>query len=330
MFNKFSRVMLILVVSACFIISGCGEDKKVEKTCSTEPSEKAVKAASATKDIELNFVEGQVDTYKSFTSSIKRIDYISPSKGEESKKKTEIIRSSVFDQKVESVTGGLAICKITLKEITVSSKQASGEDMVFDSTDPQCKDDSMMSMIGQSYTISISKNGEIKLVDNAEAKRAGKDHIAKSLVDETVILMRHKSIQLPASDAKTIPVEGSWKDVVAAPKGSFQPTKNEKIYTLNSVKEIDGKEIANIEISSIPSSEPVSGQNFLMKSFDSKDGYTGMVQMDLTNGKILKLKDVYLSTNVGIDDSMVTEGVDAVEPDVLTISYEFIVEVTKL
>ena len=290
-------VLAVVVVCSPFVFTGCDGD------------------------VALNLSPDSSVTYKVTESSQKQVKFERPSESESSDKVTKSEMAITFDQKIISVEeDGSAIAQITVKALNYNSKNPKGSGFVFDSS----KDTNapMAALIGQSYTIKMTTDGQASLVDGKAivgAVKAGRDSkIAKALFSADSVAGRHSIAALQGREAGA----KKWIVIEKSPKGMMQSKDYEKIYELASMEDIDGQKIAVVKMTTIPAASGGMGGMFAMFGdkieSDFKDEYAGQLKLNVQTGAVVSYYENLDASWTAIDTSKNT-GEKA--PDTLTIGF---------
>lgn len=304
MFSKFLRSNIYALLAVMVVFAGC---------------EKA--------DMGLSFNVDDVTTYKAVQSTSKEVKFEQPSvnKSRVDQVGTEV--SVTFDQKIEKVEAdGSAVADITIRGIKYYSAGKKGVNYDYDSSRADEKKDALAGLIGQSYKISISRNGKVKVLDVAQISKAATNPESKALVKAAAIEARHEMVSLP-EDASAIKGKGSsWSKVVSSPKGALDSKAFEKVFTVADVKKENEKVIATVKMSAIPTDkEPEGGVvkggglGFMANAFDAKETFQGDLMFDLTAGKLVKYSEEFKTVHMVAEEAK--EGQADKGPDVLMITF---------
>ena len=216
-----------------------------------------------------------------------------------------------FTQQVQSIDNNAnAIAKITIEELKYRYETKDKPTMDFDSSDPKDQNHPLAKLIGQSYTIEIAPTGEVtKVLDVEQAraalkKRTSGSSAALQLLKPDTIKERHGTLVLPKPDKNPLQTGDNWSNIKTFYFGSMEPnsygkfyaqSSYEKIYTLKEIKNIDNRQVAIIEMNTVPApetaeqslEEQTTGVD-LSETFDSTGTYTGRLKFNLTTGKVEK------------------------------------------
>ena len=329
-----AAICLLVMAGGCAVPSGEKPAEPQAPAVKEEPSKQPAKAeeeaaqpaAAEAVKLAMKFAPGDAATYRATNEAEKSVRFEGPVpdgeafKGGRTTNRLEI----TFDQRVQSVDAkDNAITKVTIKELKYLTRIKDNTVLDFDSSRDKDASNPLAKLIGQSYTIEITPDGQVAVIetDRAEAAIRGghSDNIrlAMSILDPNAIRERHSIPALPAADKNLLYKGGSWSKIRTFNLGLMGSKSYERIYTLKDVKEIDNHQIAEVEMNVIPASE--SGQNQmpadLKKRFDNTETYTGQLGLDLTAGKVQKYSERLQVQSVTTESS--AEQKDANQPMVL-------------
>jgi hypothetical protein len=289
----------ILAVLASVFAAGCKSERQVEPPRApapqapvTTPQEIPAPAKPTEAVLALKFAEKDTATYRVITESQRSIDWEGPvPEGRSFREGQTSVRTEVmFEQEILSVNDdGSALAKITIKHLKHLASRNSIVETEFDSS--QGQDNLMAKLTGQSYTILISPSGEVlKVVDKEDITSTvqGSSPVHKRalrLISDDAIIRRHGTLTLDASGP--LSVGEKFKSTRDFSFGLMGSKSYERVYTLKELKEVDGSEIATVEMDAVPSSKvSPSSEVEVSKMFDSNDTYTGSLVFDVTTGRI--------------------------------------------
>lgn len=262
----------------------------------------ALNGCSSSAKMTLQMQPGQTASYESTTTMIKDYKFEQPTMKKADQNQTSTTITLKFDQTIADVAAdGTANADITIKGIhckVVNKNEARYE---FDSADAKYKADSLNNLIGQSYRISISPVGQVKVVDAAAIRAisiSGEGaNLAKKTLSDDAIVERH---QLPLPEnAKALSAKQSWSKVVPSPPGLLAPKTFEKIYTVTEV----GKDKVVVDMAAKESlgtkteAQPAAGSmGVFAKMFDSQDNFTGKLILNPATGSVELCEETLVST----------------------------------
>jgi len=255
-------------------------------------------------EMKLNLSPQSQTNYRVVTETGKDYVFVQPSINKTKESHTVGRVEMVFSQSVQAVdANGNATANITIKELKYLSEGAKGARFDFDSTAESDKDNPLSALIGQSYKIKISPDGQVQPLDAQAARSAIKAEnsakkVAEKLFSDNEVKVRHQVLALMDA-GKSVKNKGDkWSSIIGSSKGMLIPKSFEKIYTVADVKTQGSDRIATISMIAMPSSkraedmpkeEPEIGS--FAKMFDEKDNYTGKMVINLTNGQIISYQE---------------------------------------
>jgi len=252
----------------------------------------------------LKFTPDDLTTYKVVTEVEKSVKWEGPLPDKASAFKGGATGSRVemtFAQRIQGVDDkGNAVAQITVKGLKYLGRVKDNVVADFDSSREKDANNPLFKMVGQSYTIEISPDGQVlRIIDvsGAQAAVAGSSSASKTasvLLTPDVVKERHTIPALPAADKNRLRTGDNWSSIKAFSFDMMGSKSYEKVYTLKEIKEVNNKQIAVAEMKAIPSSEMAeelhkeqAGGAFT-KMFDNTEAYSGELALDLTAGKVQK------------------------------------------
>jgi hypothetical protein len=254
----------------------------------------------------LRFTPGESTDYKVTTEAQDSIQFegslledptIKSKNNQRNQNRTEII----FTQRIKSFDDkGNAITNITITGLKSLSIYQNNTALDFDSSEEKDKNNPLMKLVGQNYTIKISPAGQvISVVDANEARAAVGDNQQTAqktlmLLSEDEIRKRHSIPALPDVQRNTMQIGDKWSSLSTFSFRQMGPKAYERIYTLKKIENINNRQIAIIEMNAIPSPETAQqGQeeqamSLISNMFDNIETYTGKLTFDMTAGRIEK------------------------------------------
>jgi hypothetical protein len=314
MFRKMMLGLTAVIVSG-LLFSGCG---------------------TSSKKISLNFTPRQTVSYESTSKMIKDVEFDQPSMKKDKKDQTSTVVTVKFDQTVAEVgQDGTAIADVTIKAIQCKMVNKNEVRYEFDSASDKSKADSLKNLIGQSYRISISPSGTVKVVDAVKARAisiSGEGQaLAKKVFGDADIIERHQ-LPLPGADKKIVTSSKGWTQVAPSPPGLLAPKTFNKVYT---VKQIKGDTVTiTMAAKENLTEKPADGQKaaaasnmgFLAKLFDNTDDYTG--KLVLSGGIVDSYEETLVSTYTA-QDKPADAKADAA-PDTLIMRLTYVLSLKKV
>ena len=291
--------LALLIIFGCFLcLSGCSEDTLED--CKASEPDIPVKLA-------LKNTPGQSGTYRVKTMSQRKISIEGPAKenplsnnGSQTTKEVEI----VFDSSVKKITKeGNALEEITIRELKYFTEITSSTTLDFDSTKDKDPNNALSALIDHSYTIEVTPSGQVanifgiggflEFIKNTTTNF----DVAKGLLAESSIKLRH-SIPLPDANDNELLYNDTWNNIVTYDFDQMGTQSFERIYTLNHISSsVAGKLKAGIVMNAVPSMKGISGAGqedgspSVPPMADIKQTYTGSMEMDASEGILLKYQE---------------------------------------
>jgi len=205
----------------------------------------------------------------------------------------------VLTQRIQSVDpNGIAVALVTIDGVKCLYSNKSTASVDFDSSRRSDANNPIMKLIGQTYLIEFSPWNNISAVDDLpSAMMTMKDgtpsgQAGVSILYPEAIMERHGAMQLPQPGQEMLKPGDKWNRIKTFAFGKMGLKSYEKIYTLKEIRDAGGREIAVINMNTIPASEvepKYRGQQAevdVPKTFDTNDSYTGGGEFDLKAGRI--------------------------------------------
>jgi len=289
------RVSCYSLMVGCLLVlsAGCVQPPKGRSPAVVNESKPA---------LALKFTPGQVSKYRVKTETKRSVTFEGSISQEPGLKggQTGTTLEMVFTQEVEKVdANNNALVKITIDELKFEDMVKDSVVLSYDSSLRRDRSKLFTLLIGQSYTIELSSDGQVKkIVDTSKALAAVKgtstaSKRAAALLEPKAIKERHSIPALPEKAVK-LAAGQEWSKIKTYSFGLMGAKAYERIYVLKEIKEQDGHRIALVEMNAIPTSEAAeqlhleSPSNPFAKMFDSTDVYTGHLKFDATTGEVLE------------------------------------------
>lgn len=309
--DKIFGCLPAMVVCSLILISSCAPAEKETAQPKVGPEKQEPKAATkGPARFALKFTPGDSATYRVTTETERNFKLEGPLPDNVSKQGREYHRAELtFNQQIQSINDkGNAIAEITIKSLKYSSYFIIKEKRVieFDSSRDMDPNNPLAKLIGQNYTIEIAPTSEVVEVSDVNQVRSvveGESSVNKkalALLLTEMIKDRHGTIVLPDANENQLRQGDNWRNIKSFPfyfkdKNAYLGSKSyEKVYTLKEVKDVNNRQIAIIDMSTIPTSKTAKQVHKeqtardLSERFDSTGTYTGRLEFDLTSGKIEK------------------------------------------
>jgi len=331
---KYLSLYMTIIALLMLLATGCapsGEKAEIQvkprpssvlRPPSSDESRETKDEGRAGVELALKFSEGDSTTYKVITEAQRKI------KGEGALLENDKFKGGTtgnrveftFTQQIQSVDAqDNAVAKITIDKLKYSTKVKDKVTTDFDSSREKDRNSPLYNLIGLSYTIEISPEGQVsKIIDVPTIGTSGgsANQDASMLLKPEAIKLRHTIPALPASPAKRgEPVAeknklrpgDSWNNVKPFTFGMMGSKSYERIYTLKEIEDMDNRRTALIQMSAIPSAgtvaEPQEEQamGIFSKMFDNTEKYTGVLKLDLNTGKVEEYSEKLQSEWVAVD-----------------------------
>ncbi|OHB65556.1 MAG: hypothetical protein A2168_06910 [Planctomycetes bacterium RBG_13_50_24] len=337
--NKIFGFAASLILFVLILTAGCTEqagepaqnEVEPEKTAppKVEPQEQETEKTVPAKvepqeqkqpvELALKFIPEDSTTYKVTTDADKSLIWegTDPNKpkgftGGHTGRKIEI----TFTQQIQNTDDkGIAVAKITIKQLKYLIKVKNEITMDFDSSRQQDRQNPLSKLIGQSYTIQMTAFGQVsKLIDANDARAAVRgdspaDKMAANLLSPAAITERHTIPALPDSDKNQLRTGDKWSSIQNFSFDMMGSKSYEKIYTLKEIKDVENRRIAIARMEAVPSAENArdlykeQSASFFANMSDNTETYTGELKLDLTNGKIEECREKLTTEWLIVDPS---------------------------
>jgi len=290
----------------------------------------------------LQFPPEHIASYRVTTEMVKDYRFEQPSaeppKVQENQSAT--VASVTFDQRIDKVADdGSALATITVKALQYKVTEKDVTKYDFDSTAEAAASKPLSKVIGQSYTIRISPQGTVEVVDAEAIRKAvpattNDGRVAGSLFNDENIIKRHSIVALPDASKATVAVGDTWTRVEPSPPGLLAPKSYEKVYTLEKVEGPKEAPIAYVTMTATESPEPAEGgqqspgMGFMAKMFDTQETYTGSMVFDCGTGRVRSLVEK-LAVKYIAAEAPANQKPD-VGPDTLTMGLTYTTKVETL
>jgi hypothetical protein len=204
---------------------------------------------------------GEKASYESTITMIKDYKFEQPTLKKSDQNQTSTVVTVQFDQTIAEVApDGNAMADIVITGIRCKTVNKNEVRYEFDSADTKYQADPANSLIGQSYRISISPAGQVKVVDASAARAVAVSgegaNLAKKVFSDEGIIERHQ-LPLPETN-KALSAKQTWSKVVPSPPGLLAAKTFEKVYTVAEagknkvVVEMAGKESLDKKVADKP------------------------------------------------------------------------------
>jgi hypothetical protein len=228
-----------------------------------------------------------------------------------------------FNQQTQNVDDhGNAIAKITVRDIKYSLIRDGNTILGFDSADEKDRNNSLAKLIGQSYTIEIAPDGQVKKVSDTKQALAAvsgselANKVALRLLTPETIEKIHETLVLPQAGKEQLRQGQSWSNIKTFNYRALGTSSYERIYTVKEIKRQGDRQIAVVQMNAVPSSADVNslrekqGARTVSEIFgaDTTQTYAGRLEMDLSSGKIQKYSEKLQSQWLIVDPEAEQKG----------------------
>jgi len=303
----------VVVLGGLVWVQGCqtaGDESAVEAAPPVAESPSVVEpspeeqAGESDEPIELvlRFVPERTTRFKVTTQTDRRIKW----EGSTAKKPAQFRGGNtgrtvelIFAQRVERVEAdGRAVLKITVEALKYQRISQGKVVLDFDSTRPKDQNSALANLVGQSYKLEMTPQGEVlALIDMAPARRAiagatAAHRTAEGLLSDKVVRKRHEIACLVARESKAADLQDSWSKEIRFAFGMLGAKAYERVYTLDRIEKAPGGTQAVVVMKAIPSASGASAAHEgppaspLVGMFDSTDRYEGELRFDLGAGQV--------------------------------------------
>jgi hypothetical protein len=275
---------------------GCASGDRPAPTVSTQPQADESKSAV---DLTLRLTPKATAIYRATVEQEKSVAW----QGAESTKpagfedgRTDNRIEMTFEQEVQSVDAtGDAVVRITIQALKYSNHIHNRLVADFDSAKPASQSNPLVKLIGQSYTIKLSRRGEVlEIVDAAQARSvipadSPAYSVAQRLLSDDGIRDRHMLPPLAALTGEQVRPGQSWTSVKSFSFSMMGSKSFERVYTLRKVSRGDDGPVAVVEMEAIPAAGQTPGSQAatpLVASLDTTSDYDGRFVLELANGRV--------------------------------------------
>ena len=281
-----------------------------------EPSGPAVELA-------LKFVPGRATTYRITTELEKSVEW----KGAQAARPAQFTDGRTgnhieltFEQRVQQVQGdGSAVLEIAIKGLKYVGEVVNKTVLDFDSARQEDSGSPLAALVGKSYRVKMSPQGQVLEISNVEPLRQAVQgglpahRVAQRLLSDDEIRSRHEITALSAlKEGSTRPGQ-NWSSIRTFSFDDLGAKTYERIYTLKQVPTEKGGP-AVVEMRAIPSAaraeEMHKGQavNPFAKMSDNSDRYEGRLVLDLDSGQVREYSEQMQNEWIIADPAAVQTG----------------------
>ena len=310
MFSKVSVLMVVAGIGLSIFVTGCAPEAELSRPAADQAN------------LSLNFIPGSAVTYKALSEVLIDYRFEQPSVNKLEEKRSGSKIELEFVQQVESVDpAGNAVAKITIRGIKHLITSKTGVLFDFDSSREADMAKPLAKLIGQSYTIQISPNGDIKVIDVKEASnvvKSGRDEkIAAALLSDKSLSRIHRIHALPDAAGIAAKKGYSWTmSQKSHPRLQWAPKTFQKKYTVTDVKSkvVSIAMNANEDTGSDDEQSPAL-PGPLGQLFDPEESFNGQMVIELDTGIVQKYSEKFVGTYTAVDPMAKKD------PDILTMGF---------
>jgi len=285
-----------------------------DQTQQTQGTQAIPDESKSAVDLTLRFSPGSIATYRAVMEQERTVTWqgdesARPPQFKDGRSGTRI--EMTFAQAVEGVDAdGNAVVRITIEGLKYAGA-ARNASLEFDSQAGGDSTRPLAKLIGQNYRIRLSRRAEVlEVVDAVQARSAvagdSPEHqVAQRLLSDEEIRNRHAVAAMAAPKDGQVRPGQQWSSIKSFSFGSMGSKSFERVYTLKEVAAKDGRRIAVVEMSAIPSAA-MAEQPQLM--FDSMDNYDGRLELDLGSGQVREYVEQIRSEWVVADPQTMQDG----------------------
>jgi len=290
--GRLAGVVSIVLVFAMLVVAGCQTQRA--ETGKAEPSGPAVELA-------LKFVPEQAATYRLTTESWKSVEWKGAASAKPPKFTDGRTGSHVeltFEQRVEQVQDdGNAVLGITIRRVKDVIESVNKVVLDFDSARPADSDNPLAALVGKSYRVKMSSQGQVLEISNVEPVRQALQgnlpghRVAARLLSDEEIRNRHEIVALSALKDRQVHPGQTWSSIRTFSFDDLGAKTYERVYTLKQVQQDKGQ-VAVVEMKAIPSAALAEElhkrqtTNPFVSMSDNTDSYEGRLVLDLDRGQV--------------------------------------------
>jgi hypothetical protein len=259
-----------------------------------EPSGPAVELA-------LKFVPGQVATYRLTTEFYKSVEWkgspaAKPAKFTDGRTGSHV--ELTFEQRVLQVQeDGNAVLEITIRGVEDVIESVNKVVLDFDSARPADSENPLAALVGKSYCVKMSPQGQVLEISNVELARQAvqgvlpQHRVAARLLSDDEIRNRHEIAALSTLKERQVRPGQTWSSIKTFSFDDLGAKTYERVYTLKQVQQDEDRQ-AIVEMKAIPSAaqaeqwQKQQAVNPFAGLSDNTDDYEGRLVLDLDRGQV--------------------------------------------
>ncbi|MFA5554437.1 MAG: DUF6263 family protein [Phycisphaerae bacterium] len=271
---------------------------------------------------------GQTVTYKTSMQMQKSVKFDRPSASMQKQDTTMSRYEMIYEQTPKDTDEkGNIVADIKIKSLKYISKANDEINIDFDSQRQQDADRPLAALIGKSYTITMSSEGQVLEIANAEDIRqavteSSDKKLADNLLVDESIMKRHSVKAFPEAKNRKIAVGDTWSRKETPQVGLMIPKTFEKIYTVKNI----ASNIATIQMNAVPAAQTQASP--LGELFDSQDDFSGELIVNISSGKVIKYRESL--TSISLTAQKPGGGTSSTPLDVLEISLSWMHSIQAL
>jgi hypothetical protein len=278
--------------------------------------------AAAPVELALKFVSGQTGTYKVVSEAQKSVEWLgSPEsrpaafKDGRAGHRVEIM----FEQQVQEVReDGSADVQITIEALKYTGGVQGNVGLDFDSARDRDPNNPLAKLIGKSYRLQISAQGQVlALLDVEPVRQAVRGDsltagTALKLLSDEVIRERHEIPPLMALKEARVRPGQTWSDIKTFSFAEMGVKSHERVYTLTGLRHADGR-VAVVKMKAIPSAATAAQVHreqtggLFSGLADNTGRYEGRLELDLDSGSVRVYSEEMRTEWVVVDPSAAPE-----------------------
>jgi len=326
---------LVIAGICCGVFAwGCVEQAQTGPAEAKSPMQPQ-KLSNGPVKIALKSTANELDKYKITTIASRTTKWQGPVPEKaifDESRSEERIEMAVTRQIQTVDSHGIATAKVSIDRLKCFYASKGQTTLDFDSTRSSDSKNSLIKLIGQTYTIEFNPQNIVSFVDDLPPVTAImmrgdtiSDKTGSEILSPDSIMERYGTMQLPKPGQEMLKPGGKWSSIKTFMFGKMGIKSYEKFYTLKELRNDGGREVAVIDMNAIPTSEvepKFAGKKAeagASQKFDSKELYTGAGEFDVKAGRIENYNENLQATWTVV---LPAKQGEASEPVVLNMSAE--------